>query len=42
MIILVNSKITCSSIQSSLGKPEYSYYFLLKQFMPALEHFAQV
>lgn len=42
MIILVNSKITCSSIQSSLGKSEYSYYFLLKQFMPALEHIARV
>lgn len=42
MIILVNSKISRTSIQVSLGKPEYSYYFLLKQFMPALEQIARV
>lgn len=42
MIILVNSKISRTSIQASLGKPEYSYYFLLKQFMPALEQIARV
>lgn len=42
MIILVNSKITQSQIQSSLGKPEYSYYFLLKEFLPALELVGQV
>lgn len=42
MIIIVNSKVNRASIQGSLGKPEYSYYFLLKQFMPALEQVAQV
>ena len=42
MIILVTSKISRTSIQASLGKPEYSYYFLLKQFMPALEQIATV
>lgn len=42
MIILVNSKINHKGIQASLGKPEYSYYFLLKQFMPALEQIARV
>ena len=42
MIIIVNSKVSSASIQGSLGKPEYSYYFLLKQFMPALEQIAQV
>lgn len=42
MIILVNSKVNRTSIQASLGKPEYSYYFLLTQFMPALQAFARV
>ncbi|MDX9688376.1 glycosyltransferase [Halopseudomonas formosensis] len=42
MIILVNSKINSSNIQSSLGKPEYSYYFLLAQLIPAMEQFARV
>lgn len=42
MIILVNSKVTGSSIQASLGKAEYSYYFLLKLFMPALQQIGQV
>ena len=37
MIILVNSKISQSNIVVSLGKPEYSYYFLLREFLPALE-----
>ncbi len=37
MIILVNSKISQSNIVESLGKPEYSYYFLLREFLPALE-----
>lgn len=42
MIILVCSKISQASIQASLGKPEYSYYFLLKEFLPALDRVAQV
>lgn len=42
MIILVSSKITQSNIQASLGKPEYSYFFLLKEFLPALERIARV
>ncbi|MCU1719259.1 glycosyltransferase [Pseudomonas sp. 5P_3.1_Bac2] len=42
MIILVGSKIDQSSITSALGKPEYSYYFLLKEFLPALEQLGQV
>lgn len=42
MIILVCSKISQASIHASLGKPEYSYYFLLKEFLPALERVAQV
>lgn len=42
MIILVHSKIGQPDIQASLGKPEYSYYFLLKEFLPALKRIAQV
>ena len=42
MIILVGSKIDQSTIQASLGKPEYSYFFLLKEFLPALERVGQV
>lgn len=42
MIILVGSKIDQSSIQAALGKPEYSYFFLLKDFLPALERLGQV
>jgi hypothetical protein len=37
MIIIVSSKIGRDSINASLGKPEYSYYFLLKEFLPALK-----
>ena len=42
MIILVGSKIDQSSIRSSLGKPEYSYYFLMKDFLPVLERLGTV
>ncbi len=42
MIILVGSKIDQTSIQAALGKPEYSYFFLLKSFMPALRRLGQV
>ncbi len=42
MIILVGSKVDQSSIRNSLGKPEYSYYFLLKEFLPALERVGRV
>lgn len=37
MIIIIGSKIGKQDIKESLGKPEYSYYFLLKEFLPALE-----
>lgn len=37
MIIIVSSKIGRDSINASLGKPEYSYYFLLKEFLPAIK-----
>lgn len=42
MIILVGSKIDQTSIQGSLGKPEYSYFFLMKDFLPALERLGTV
>jgi len=42
MIILVGSKIDQSTIQASLGKSEYSYFFLLKEFLPALEQIGEV
>lgn len=42
MIILIGSKIDQSTIKVSLGKPEYSYFFLLKAFLPALEQVGQV
>ena len=37
MIILISSKISQADIHASLGKPEYSYFFLMKDFLPALE-----
>lgn len=42
MIILVASKIDQASIHSSLGKPEYSYFFLMKDFLPVLERLGRV
>lgn len=42
MIILVGPKDGQSAIQTSLGKPEHSFYFLLKRFMPTLERLGQV
>ena len=42
MIILISSKIGQADIQASLGKPEYSYFFLMKDFLPALERIGTV
>lgn len=42
MIILVGSKISQHDIRASLGKPEYSYFFLMKDFLPALERIGTV
>ena len=42
MIILVSSKISQADIHASLGKPEYSYFFLMKEFLPALEQIGEV
>ena len=42
MIILVSSKISQTDIHASLGKPEYSYFFLMKEYIPALERVGTV
>lgn len=42
MKILVGSKIDQASIQGALGKPEYSYFFLMKDFLPVLERLGSV
>ncbi len=42
MIILVGSKIDQANIQNSLGKPEYSYFFLMRDFIPVLERLGHV
>ncbi|MBX9913852.1 MAG: glycosyltransferase [Pseudomonadaceae bacterium] len=42
MIILISSKISQTDIHASLGKPEYSYFFLMKDFLPALERIGTV
>ncbi|MEO6919493.1 MAG: glycosyltransferase [Collimonas sp.] len=37
MIIIIYSDTNAGSIVSNLGLPEYSYYFVLKEFRPVLE-----
>lgn len=37
MIIIIYSDTNASSIEANLGLPEYSYYFVLKEFRPVLE-----
>ena len=37
MKFILHSEIDAASIRNSLGKPEYSYYFVLKAFQPVLE-----
>lgn len=41
-LILIGSKISGETIHGSLGKPEYSYYFLMREFVPALERLGTV
>src|ERR1700740_2552551 len=36
MKFILHSEIDAASIRNSLGKPEYSYYFVLKAFQPVL------
>lgn len=42
MRILVYSETNASTIRSSLGAPEYSYYFVLKEFLPSLRELGEV
>ena len=37
MIFALYSEVDASSISSKLGKPQYSYYFLLKYFRAVFE-----
>ncbi len=37
MIIIIYSDTNAGSIEKNLGLPEYSYYFVLKEFRPVLE-----
>ncbi|WP_137817362.1 glycosyltransferase [Pseudomonas sp. 2FG] len=42
MKFLVYSEITAARIAVSLGLPEYSYYFVLRDFMPVLQELGDV
>ena len=42
MKFLVYSQISAINIASSLGLPEYSYYFVLRDFLPVLERLGDV
>ncbi|WP_231708940.1 glycosyltransferase [Pseudomonas denitrificans (nom. rej.)] len=42
MLILIHSETNQRTIRANLGKPEYSYYFVLKEFRPILEQIGQV
>lgn len=42
MKILIYSETTAATIKTNLGLPEYSYYFVLKEFLPALRELGEV
>jgi hypothetical protein len=42
MKFILHSDIDAASIRDSLGKPDYSYYFVLKAFQPVLEQIGPV
>lgn len=42
MKILVYSQVTAEHIKTSLGQPEYSYFFVLKTFLPVLRRLGDV
>jgi Domain of unknown function (DUF7024) len=42
MIIITYSKTTADTIEQDIGKPEYSYYFIWKKYLPAMEKVATV
>lgn len=42
MKILVYSQVTAARIASSMGLPEYSYYFVLRDFLPVLQTLGEI
>ncbi len=42
MTILAYSTVHAETIGSSLGLPDYSYYFVLRDFLPVLQELAEV
>lgn len=42
MNFILYSDVNDRSISQSLGRPEYSYYFVLKAYRPVLESLGQV
>ncbi|MBD9426148.1 glycosyltransferase [Pseudomonas sp. PDM15] len=42
MKFLVYSEVTAATISSNLGLPEYSYYFVLRDFLPILRELGEV
>ena len=42
MRIIVYSETTASSVGGSLGRPEYSYYFILNKYLPCLSELGEV
>ncbi|SDI59204.1 glycosyltransferase [Pseudomonas panipatensis] len=42
MRFLVHSEVGAAQIASSLGLPDYSYYFVLKEFLPLLRELGEV
>lgn len=42
MKIIIYSETNAATIHANIGKPEYSYYYVLKSFMPMLQRFADV
>ena len=42
MKILVYSAMNAETVLHNFGEPEYSYYFVLREFMPLLRQFGDV
>ncbi|MCR9104921.1 MAG: hypothetical protein NXI15_06510 [Gammaproteobacteria bacterium] len=42
MIIITYSETNAETIEQSLGKAEYSYYFIYKKYLPAMEQLGQL
>lgn len=42
MRILVYSQVNAAQIETALGQPEYSYYFVLQSFLPVLRRLGEV